>query len=326
MKSSIIIPVYNVERFISECLDSVIRQTGPENLECILVDDCGTDGSMAIAEKLILEYKGPISFLILRHRCNRGLSAARNTGMRAAKGDYIYFLDSDDILAPDAMKAMAAPLKKRDYDMVAGEYTVIEGEDVFMHLSMPEGECVGREKIIEAKRRNRWYPMAWGKLYRRAFLEENGLEFREGILHEDELFSVEAACLMQSSYFLPSCSSYVYRQRPGSIMTASQYERRRESCEKMLSYMHNFLSENSLTCDPASNDLLYYLFSYANEVSWRYSKDEYNRQYARYRKLVCRHYGERLLSDKRLRAVIRDLHFLFPEKIGRTMFRLMALK
>ena len=77
-KISIIIPIYNVEEYIEECLQSVMRQTYKGEIECILVDDCGKDNSIAIAEQLIADYTGSIAFRILHHEHNRGLSAARN--------------------------------------------------------------------------------------------------------------------------------------------------------------------------------------------------------------------------------------------------------
>ena len=90
MRLSIIIPVYNVEPYIEDCLRSVMRQTYQGAMECLIVDDCGTDDSMAIAERTIATYEGPIVFQVLHHERNRGLSAARNTGTLAAKGDYLY--------------------------------------------------------------------------------------------------------------------------------------------------------------------------------------------------------------------------------------------
>ena len=93
---SIIIPVYNVEKYIEACLHSVMAQTYTGPMECILVDDCGQDNSIGVAEKMISDYQGTIHFRILHHDHNRGQSAARNTGMDAATGEYIFFSDSDD--------------------------------------------------------------------------------------------------------------------------------------------------------------------------------------------------------------------------------------
>lgn len=79
MKISIIVPVYNVEQYIKECFDSIAAQTYKGDIECIFVDDCGQDDSVAVLEKLIAEYKGPIQFSIVHHEHNKGLSGARNT-------------------------------------------------------------------------------------------------------------------------------------------------------------------------------------------------------------------------------------------------------
>ena len=117
---SIIIPVYNVEPYVEDCIRSVIRQTYGGKMECIVVDDCGTDNSMDVVERVIGEYNGPIPFRILHHEHNRGLSAARNTGMDAATGDYLFFLDSDDELTDDCIEKLTEPLVKEWYDVVIG--------------------------------------------------------------------------------------------------------------------------------------------------------------------------------------------------------------
>ena len=106
MDVSIIIPVYNVAPYIGDCLRSVMRQSYKGDVECILVDDCGLDESIVIAEQMIAEYDGPIQFKILHHDHNRGLSAARNTGTLQAKGDWIYYLDSDDEITEDCIEKM----------------------------------------------------------------------------------------------------------------------------------------------------------------------------------------------------------------------------
>ena len=106
MKVSIIIPVYNVEQYVEECLQSVANQTMTEGIECIIVDDCGPDNSAAIAKRFIDSYQGDIRFTFLQREKNGGLSAARNTGIRAATGEYVYFLDSDDYLVPSAIETL----------------------------------------------------------------------------------------------------------------------------------------------------------------------------------------------------------------------------
>jgi len=323
MKVSIIIPVFNVEALIADCLKSVISQTY-NDLECILVDDCGNDNSIDISERFISEYQGQIKFSIIRHRHNKGLSGARNTGLKAAKGEYIYFLDSDDKITPDCIERFVDVIQSKEFDLVVADYLVEGGEDVFQHIKLQEGEYIGKHAIAEAKKKHLWFPMAWGKLYRREFLLQNNLEFCEGVLHEDELFSVELACLANSMYCLPSVRTYIYQVRPGSIMTATPYNRKMESCKVLLGHMYDFLDKNSLRKDPIANDMLYYLFSFSNEVSWRESRTEYFDRYPEYRAIICRKYGERLLGDKRLKALIRDFHYLLPTILGKYLFEMMT--
>ena len=91
---SIIIPIYNVEKYVAECLNAVISQTYDHSkIECILVDDCTPDNSMVIVNEIIGKYNGEMTFNIIGHEQNLGLSAARNTGIEAAAGKYIYFID-----------------------------------------------------------------------------------------------------------------------------------------------------------------------------------------------------------------------------------------
>ena len=101
---------------------SVIKQTY-NHFECILVDDASSDDSIDKCEQMIAKYKGPIQFRILHHEHNRGLSAARNTGTDAAKGDYVLYIDSDDLISNDCVEKLMAPLlKDNDIEIVMGEH------------------------------------------------------------------------------------------------------------------------------------------------------------------------------------------------------------
>lgn len=122
MDISVIVPIYNVENYILECLQSVAAQTKTKNVECILVDDCGTDNSVKVAEQFISDYKGDISFALFHHSENKGLSAARNTGIKNARGKYLFFLDSDDTIKPYCLDELFALAEKYHADMVQGSY------------------------------------------------------------------------------------------------------------------------------------------------------------------------------------------------------------
>lgn len=217
MRISIVIPVYNVEPFIADCLQSVMRQTFSGPLECVLVDDCGTDKSIEVVEKLIAKYEGPIEFKILHHEHNRGLSAARNTGMIAAEGDYLYFLDSDDWISDDCIEKLIQPLQQNEFDIVVGDYKTVGELPYHLELSLPEGSY--KEKGITNTFCNEGvYVMAWNKLYRKEFMVENRLTFEEGKIHEDEILAFDLSCIEKSFYVVRSVT-YFYRIRENSIAT-----------------------------------------------------------------------------------------------------------
>ena len=116
--------VYNVEKYVAECLNSVISQTYDHSkIECIIVNDCTTDDSMDIVYEIIKKYDGGMSFIICRHEHNEGLSAARNTGIEVAKGNYIFFIDSDDYIYPNSLELLLNASKIYGYsDMVVGNF------------------------------------------------------------------------------------------------------------------------------------------------------------------------------------------------------------
>ena len=219
MKITIIIPIYQVENYVVSCMQSVMDQSYSGDVECILVDDCGGDNSMPIAERFISQYSGNIKFRIIHHRKNRGLSAARNTGIVAATGDYILFLDSDDTLAPDGIENLISPIKSKDYDVVVGDFRVIaDGKELprySMNLQLEDGTVLKDEDIIHSYRKS-WNMMAQNKLYRLDFIKGNNLRFKEGLIHEDELWSFEVACLAKSLYAVNKVT-YNYQKREGSL-------------------------------------------------------------------------------------------------------------
>ena len=215
-KISIIIPIYNVEEYITECLQSVMRQTYKGEIECILVDDCGKDKSISVAESLIADYTGSIAFRILHHEHNRGLSAARNTGTDAATGDYIYYLDSDDYISDDCMEVLTRPLKEREYDMVIGDYEAFGGE-WNSALYQEAGSILSHAEIEEALYYKSIYTMAWNKLISILLIRNSNIQFKEGILHEDELWTFEFSVVLNSVYVI-NRTTYYYRIHADSII------------------------------------------------------------------------------------------------------------
>jgi glycosyltransferase involved in cell wall biosynthesis len=211
-KVSIIIPVYNVEPYIEDCLQSVMRQTYRGEMECILVDDCGTDNSMEIVQQLVAAYKGPVVFKIVHHDHNRGLSAARNTGIDVSSGEYVFFLDSDDWISDDCIERLTQPLDLEQYDFVVGHYER-DGKDSF--VTCPEGEYY---KNRLKTRDNSGIPVsACNKLFRKSFLLDRQLLFEVGKVFEDSIFTFDLACVERKYYIIDSIT-YYYRRRENSII------------------------------------------------------------------------------------------------------------
>ena len=163
MKISIIIPVYNVENFIRRCLESVANQVYP-NIEVILIDDASPDKSIDIAKEFINTYKYSNIFKIIIHEQNRGLSAARNTGIKNSTGDYLYFLDSDDELYDkNAISILAENAAETHADVVIGNYMGVKPNSCYK--SKYNTKCTLKDSyLISAFVKGDIPIMAWNKL------------------------------------------------------------------------------------------------------------------------------------------------------------------
>ena len=228
-KVSIIIPVYNVEKYIADCFASIVQQTYSGAIECLFIDDCGTDRSMSVLDELVKSYDGPIDMRIVHHDKNRGLSAARNTGLSDSTGEYIFFLDSDDQLYPQSIKNLANAVEKESRpDIVLGSYKVNIPEHSINKYRYKYEVFSEQPVIAKAFLNDHFFCMAHNKLVRRGFIVNNGLFFKEGILHEDNLWSFQCFHMATRVVTIPDIS-YLYLIRKDSIMTSSKCEKRLES-------------------------------------------------------------------------------------------------
>lgn len=213
-KISIIVPVFNVEPYIVECIRSVMRQTYKGSIECIVVDDCGTDNSIEVAEKLIAEYEGPVEFRVLHHKENFGLSCARNTGMDAATGDYVFFLDSDDYIINDCIENLVE--FSANYDIVFGNH-FISDQNVGL-IKIDSGELSGNQyahKFLQGRQ----VPTAiWNKLFKLDYLKKYNFHFVPGIVLEDSVFTFMYTCYPTKMFFVNKNTYYYRSQREGSIV------------------------------------------------------------------------------------------------------------
>lgn len=210
-KVSVIVPVYNVEKYLRRCLDSIINQTY-RNLEIILVDDGSPDNSGAICD----EYAEKDSRIRVIHRINGGLSAARNSGLDVADGEYVAFVDSDDWLVDTFIEKLC---EKAEQDALVVSNLLFWESDAKNQAAMAQREtetidiCEFWQRTVGTECTP--YIVAWSKLYPRRFFDH--LRFAEGLFHEDEviLHHVIAQARRVHVIYEPL---YVYRQNPASIM------------------------------------------------------------------------------------------------------------
>lgn len=253
---SVIIPVYNVEKYLRECVDSVLSQTY-SNLEILLIDDGSTDSSGEICD----EYATRDGQIRVIHQKNGGLSAARNAGLDAASGQYICFIDSDDFVAPHFLEVLYRALQEEKAQVSACVYRrfqdgQITAEEILMQqrIAWTRHEAILELTKTADHRRGEFVAISCNKLYIRSLFEN--LRFPVGKLHEDEFMILPLLLQIER---MVKCEDvlYFYRQRTDSITgTERQYDARhlevldayRERCVVLNAPEYEDIYPNVVTC------------------------------------------------------------------------------
>ena len=222
MKFSVIIPVYNVEAYLRDCLDSVLNQTCAD-WQAICVNDGSTDGSANILN----EYAARESRMKVITQPNGGLSAARNAGIDAAEGEYVLFLDSDDWLEKNALEVLSTSLDGEDMLCFSGRRyfesdRAYHDADQLKAQTYLSGMDYYNEKALLA--RDFAFVCVVLRIYKREFLFRHNLQFKEGIFHEDNLFT-PLACYYAGKVKVINECLYDYRVRSNSITTTINIKR-----------------------------------------------------------------------------------------------------
>lgn len=214
---SVIIPVYNVEKYLRQCVDSVLAQTY-QNIEIILVDDGSTDSSGAICD----EYRETCSNVVVIHQANGGASAARNAGIRAAKSEYVYFMDSDDYLANTALYRLVQAINNGENDFSFFEAFAVDettGEESKGKYTYHKNYGTGDAKLFfsEMVKNQEFHVAVWLYLFRKSFLTKNQMGFSEAIMYEDLVFAYQIFQHATSAAHVNECL-YWHRYRKNSVM------------------------------------------------------------------------------------------------------------
>lgn len=303
---SIVIPVYQVEKYLCEAVDSAIAACkffDETKCEIILVDDGSTDDCGHICD----EYHAAYGMIRVIHQSNAGLSAARNTGYAAARGTFIYFLDSDDYILPETINATVSMAIKENADIVFFDafsfYTDCEpGEHPYSYsrrkrYATKNGKSILREQLFMDEYRTA-VPLM---LFRKDYLDRNHLQFQPGLLHEDELFT-GLVYLMDGRVCHCHKQLYARRIRPSSIMTATSAKRDYESYFTVFYSLFSMLNSNEITGRIARR--------YAARSAWtvyvKYHhlpeeiKEEKAYEYKEFKQLLSR---KRYFGDLKLKSV-----------------------
>ena len=246
-KISIIIPVYNVEKYLRECLDSCINQT-MKDIEIICVDDCSPDNSIKILEG----YQQKDSRIkIFRHETNKNLGAARNTGIQNATGEYVWFVDSDDYIDTKACQILYDAIKEFNVDMLCFSALkfVDEGEKRRFFYDKYYHQGVQINKVYHPKLN--WKEIvfsnlnvtAWAYLTKRTLLQN--FRFREGVWHEYTDFTPILLSSVDSFCYIPY-TAYFYRVNQNSIVQKPMSQKRLENQIAVAESLDKFVLENKI--------------------------------------------------------------------------------
>lgn len=271
---SIIVPVYNVERYLEDCIESILNQTF-KDFELILIDDGSTDSSCEICD----EYKKKDSRIRVIHKSNGGLSSARNIGLDVACGKYIGFVDSDDSIHPRMYEILYDLIQTHNADISCCDY---KRTDTLINCNYEEVDSYEAIEMDNIQAVNSLYNMdtaiilvvAWNKLYSKELFKD--IRYEIGKIHEDE-FIAHKLLYNSGKTIYANSKLYYYLQREGSI-TSKEYDNKKLDKITALSQRMKFLNEKKLVNAFNNSAWVYetYFFSFYNELlSLKISSDKY---------------------------------------------------
>ena len=303
-KLSVIIPLYNVEAYAAKAAASIARQAF-DGLEVVVVDDGSSDNSFDVCVNGL-----PGLDIISIRQKNSGLSSARNTGMKAASGEYILFLDSDDFLMPDAFKNILFALEEKKPDVLFGRYLrwtpstgLIKGKKY--DFNPPENPKKRVDYILCELPEPSWN--AWRYIFRRDLLEKYKLSFVSGVYCEDVKWSLELLEAAESIAYLSEPFYVYYDKRPGSIMSEKSVKRLidlNSTAKELLELYRD--KDRDILCAELIGQSFYYISEYC---SFKFKKADRKRIYECYKNILPYYYLSKKLSHKIARKIKNPVCF-----------------
>ena len=325
-KISVVVPCYNAHNYISRCLQSIDDQTyvqdGIGKIEVILVDDASTDDGATLG--LIMEYekKNPDNVVVIACETNSGPATARNTALKYATGDYVSFVDADDIMDRTMLSRMYDVMKLHDVDVVECSYkTFSDMKEIPMgslEKEYTKKYANGSEEETDQKNNssyllkvetsgdrgrlilNSFKTAVWGRLYKKSFLDENAIYFPENMVYgEDNFFSGLSMLMCRSYYRIEDSLYYYYSNANGIIQRTNDNER----IHQLVNIMKLYINELDLRGFLDDDNLVGTLSGFASEFEWymiyKYFMDPVSfvisRKFPDWREQVS-YFGKELLS------------------------------
>lgn len=325
IKVSIIIPVYNLELYIGECLNSVVNQT-LKHIEIIIINDGSTDSSFKILEK----YKSIYNNIIIVNQENKGQSIARNIGMKLAKGEYIYFLDGDDIINTCLSEEFYEISKNNNLDILTFDGEVFyENDDLkqnnnfnYERASLIRNyEVMSGEEYYQNIINNKAYRSSpCLQFFKTEFLRRNNIYFLENIIHEDELYTTIATIMAQRILYSPK--KYFYRRvRKNSTMTIKKGEKNIIGYLNVAEELYKFYKkkENSMKNDTKKLLLNSISNFYSNANYILINEDESNKKWLK-RKI------KKSITNKKELYNLKNLKLVVKINLPPRIYKILKLK
>ncbi len=310
---TVVIPVYNVEKYLNRCLKSILVQEW-KNYDIILVDDGSTDRSPQICDDYVKAY----DFISVIHKENGGLSEARNTGLSQAKGEYVYFPDSDDWLEPDTFIALAEALESQKFDIISFNREFVKGEeDVIVSDSVETQVFDGKDAFVQMLKHSYITGFANDKVYRKSLFTDHNIQFPIGKYYED-LGTNYKLFLSAKRVYATNQKYYHYLiDNPDSITQSWNEKKFRDMFEFYKEVFYSTFVRSQLNQEELQISQLYYVNGLTHILASLY-KSKLDKKYID----ITNEVKQELLKNNVSLSQMKDQ----PNKLKYILFRLKVLK
>lgn len=277
---SVIIPVYEAEDVIERAINSVINQDFNREIELMIIDDCGSDSSIEIAKHTIERHKNGISTRIIHHPRNFGIGESTNTGIKEARGQYLFFLDADDVISQDCLSKLYSFATSNRLDVCIGSMRTIWNNQTYTDYSYKEVIINSPSAGLELFRQGiNVYGSRWNKLYRTSFLRDNNINCKQRIW-EDQFFSFLVSCYANRLGIIADITYFYYQSAPSVSNTLCIKRPPIESLVSIIIETRNIIKDKFCNVPGIYDSYLVLVrFSYIVFLKSSYSLMDYKRFY-----------------------------------------------